>query len=79
MEYAGLIALVVVIGLFLISKIKSFIFKAKDQALVKEDENLKAQQTMLENEISKMKENLSKPVEDLTPEQVEEFWKDDKK
>lgn len=78
MEFVG-IGLALVICYFIINKLRSFFFKAKDSKLVKDDEHLKSKQTMLEQEISKMKETLNKPTQDLSPDQVEQFWEDNKK
>lgn len=79
MENLGWLALVLLVVYAAFNKIKSFLFKAKDQALVKEDEALKSKQGTLQQEADKLKEILNKPVDNLNPAQIEDFWKDDKK
>jgi hypothetical protein len=69
------IASILVIGLMVLlsTKLKSFIFKTKDAKLVKEDQALKVQADVLQEEIKDLKTPLK--AEDLTPEQIEDFWK----
>lgn len=70
----GVITLVLlIIGIFSFSKIKSWLFKTSQDTLIKEDETLKSKETVLKTEIEELKKQ--KPQETLTPEQVEDFWK----
>ncbi len=73
------IALVVIAIIFGALKFRSFFFKAKVDSLAKDGEVLSSQQTLLEKEAEELRIQLNQPVADLNPEEVEEFWKDDKK
>lgn len=77
MEYAVVIALILAVILF--GKLKSLFFKAIDNTLVKEDQFLKETQNKQKEEINQIKEELQNPVQDLSPEKIEEFWKENKK
>lgn len=77
MGYLVAAALLIVVGL--IYKFKNLIFKAKDATLIKEDQALTSKAKTLKQEISDLKQKAKAPVQDLTPEQVEDFWKDSKK
>jgi hypothetical protein len=52
---------------------KNILFKAKDAALVKEDQILQDKQKTLESDINKLKNPIVPNT--LTPEEVEAFWK----
>ena len=60
-------------------KLKSLFYKAKADELAKEGETLKKEQTVIETEVKVLKDKLNEPVKDLTPEQIEAFWNEDKK
>lgn len=69
--YAGLLAIVVL----LITKIRSFFFKATDNKLVKEDQALKSKADHIQRGIEQQKKIIEDlKAEELTPDKVEEFW-----
>lgn len=77
---AGLLVVgALLLCVYLYTKLKSLFYKAKTDELVKEDATLKSQQNVLEQEVNKLRQDLNNPVKDLTPEEVENFWKEDKK
>lgn len=79
MTYLYIVLALLALGYVLYGKLKNLMFKAKDVALVKEDEALKTKQGTLEQEIQAKRQEMNSPVPDMTPEEVEEFWKKDKK
>jgi hypothetical protein len=68
----GLIIAVAGLGI-LYAKIRNSIFSAKDGFLIKEDQDLKAKEDSLKQEVTNLTNNI-KPPEALTPDQVEAYW-----
>lgn len=77
MEYV--LALALIAGIFAFFKFKSLFLKAENAKLVKEDQALQKEEARQKQIIEDLKHNLTIKAPDLNPEQVEEFWKDDKK
>lgn len=80
MNYVVAVVVILVICVLLGTKIKSLIFKTKDQSLVKEDARLIQIQKQQEQNIDQKKQEIEAlKAEELPPEMVEEFWKNKKK
>lgn len=79
MTYAiGLAAVALLV--FLYTKLKGILYQAKDKMLIKEDESLKLQQVKVEEQVNQLKDSISVSADpNLTPTEVENFWKDNKK
>lgn len=77
MIYAAVILGILAILAGIYSKITTYFFKRKQGTLIKEDEDLKVKQNKLEQKI----EDLSSPVkpQDLSKEEILDFWNKDKK
>lgn len=70
MQYV--IELIIIIVFVL--KFKSFFLENKENIISLKDEKLKEKQKELNKEIDDQLKELSKPIETLTPEKIEEFW-----
>lgn len=77
MIYAVIVTLI--LGATCWFKLKSVFFKAKDNKLIKDDETLRQKEAVQREQIAEIKVKLGLNIEDLTPEQIEAFWKDNKK
>ncbi len=62
------------IGFDLFKRIKSYFFDKEQQVLNEKDKVLKEKQIELAYNIKQIKEEINKPVDKLTPEQIEDFW-----
>lgn len=68
--------IVVILGLLIAfgNKIRDMIFKVKDEKLTKEIEKNQNLGVKLKTELENLNKDLNKPTQDLTPQQVEDFW-----
>lgn len=74
MEYLILIG--VVIAALLANKLRLLFYRHKDNQLSKQDKAITAEANKLKSDIAKLNKKLQKPYkDDMTPEQIEEFWR----
>lgn len=74
MEYAILV--LIILGIVFFQKVKSFFLKNEETTLTKKEAKIAEEANSLKNDIENLNKKLNKVYHpDMTPEEIEEFWR----